>query len=90
MLSKSGKTGPKAMATIMTGAAGNLAYWEGSPFPLSGSAFDKMGNFQRPDLTSFACLSAFADNSNHAPWGFDGAITWDAGVNLLFRIAGAH
>lgn len=78
------------MASIITGAAGTIAYWENTPLPLSPSAFDVKGNFHQPELLSFAGLSVFADNQNHAPSDFDGAVSWDAGLDLLFRIAGAR
>ena len=78
------------MASLMTHAAGSIAYWNAKPLPMSDRAFDVQGGFHQPQVTSFAALSAFAANSNHAPSDFDGAISWDAGVDLLFRIAGAR
>ncbi|MDF3413311.1 hypothetical protein HKX54_02485 [Sulfitobacter sp. M57] len=78
------------MAAIMTGAAGNIAYFDGVSRPMVKRAFDFNGIFQRTDLTRFASLSAFGANSNHAPSNFDWADSWDAGVDFLFRIAGAR
>ena len=78
------------MAAVMTGAAGNIAYWDATSGPMTKRAFDVKGIFQRTDLTRFASLSAFGANSNHAPSNFDWADSWDAGVDFLFRIAGAR
>ena len=76
------------MAMIMTGAKGALAYWEAGSTARVDRAFRPDGTFLRPLLRSFAGLSAFAANGNHPPADFDGAVSWDAGVDLLFRIAG--
>lgn len=76
------------MAMIMTGAKGSLAYWDAAPAKTADRAFGSEGTFHKPLLCSFAGLSAFAANGNHPPSDFDGAVSWDAGVDLLFRIAG--
>ncbi len=76
------------MAALITGTCGTLAYWDSAPATKTGRAFGPRGNFHKPQLTSFAGLSAFAANGNHPPSDFDGAVTWDAGMHLLFRIAG--
>ena len=78
------------MAAIMTGSHGTLAFWDGALTPENGRAFGLQGDFYKKHLRSFAGLSAFAANGNHAPADFDGAVTWDAGLDLLFRIAGAR
>ncbi len=78
------------MAAIMTGTNGILAFWNGSVTPANGRAFGTNGDFHRPELHSFATVSAFAANSNHAPAGYEESLNWDAGVDLLFRIAGAR
>ncbi|MCX7560764.1 hypothetical protein OS190_14400 [Sulfitobacter sp. F26204] len=78
------------MAALITDATGSIAYWEGSPHSLGGKAFDLQGRFRKPDVTSFARVSLFADNSNHAPSGYDISDCWDASIDLLFRIAGAR
>lgn len=78
------------MAAIITGPAGNIVYRNGASLPSEQRAFDAKGGFQQFDLTSFASLSAFAANSNHAPSNCDWADSWDAGVDFLFRIAGAR
>ena len=76
------------MATLITGANGSLAYWDGAPATPVARAFQATGTFQKPHLLSFAGLSAFADNGNHAPKGAEGAVTWDGGMELLLKIAG--
>lgn len=76
------------MAALITGTCGTLAYWDDAPATKTGRAFGLRGDFRKPQLTSFAGLSAFAANGNHAPSGIDGAVTWDAGLHLLFRISG--
>lgn len=76
------------MAALMTGTCGTLAYWDAEPAVKTGRAFGLRGDFHKPHLTSFAGLSAFAANGNHPPSDFDGAVTWDAGLDLLFRISG--
>ena len=78
------------MSAIITGAAGNVVFLGGAPRPMSERVFDTKGGFQPTNLTSFAGLSAFAANSNHAPSNLDWADSWDAGVDFLFRIAGAR
>ncbi|KIN60578.1 hypothetical protein Z945_1553 [Sulfitobacter noctilucae] len=78
------------MASIITSAQGSLAYWTGKATGPGSRAFDHKGNFSKPELCGFSGLSAFAANSNHPPADFEGAVTWDAGVDLLFRIAGAR
>ncbi len=78
------------MTSIMTGAGGTVAYWNRAPREISNRAFSPTGDFHKPQHLSFAGLSAFADNSNHAPTDFEGAITWDSGIDLLFKIAGAR
>ena len=82
--------GDTAMATIMTGANGTLAYFNATPKVGSAPAFDYHGVFSRPLERAFAGLSSFASNSNHAPSDTGGTIDWDAGIDLLFRIAGAR
>jgi hypothetical protein len=84
----SGKRDSSTMAAIMTGTHGTLAYWDAAPATDCGRAFGPRGDFHKPQLISFARLSAFAANGNHAPSECDGAVTWDAGLDLLFRIAG--
>lgn len=76
------------MATIITGAQGSLGYWQAAPKGPALRAFSTDGTFTKPIERSFARLSAFAANGNHAPTDFDGAICWDEGMDLLFRIAG--
>jgi hypothetical protein len=78
------------MTAIITGAGGTVAYWTSAPTEISNKAFGSKGDFRKPQQTSFAKLSAFADNSNHAPAGLEGEIDWDIGVDFLFRIAGAR
>ena len=78
------------MNVIITGANGTLAYWTADGSGPALRAFDRVGGFHRPGLLGFARLSAFAVNRNHAPSGHDGAVTRDAGIDLLFRIAGAR
>lgn len=78
------------MTVIITAANGTLAYWTSACGDPAVPAFDPAGRFHQPELLGFAGLSAFADNRNHAPSGCEGAVTWDAGIDLLFRIAGAH
>lgn len=74
------------MTAIMTTKGGSLAFHalhrETRPV-----AFRV--RFPGPRQTSFAGLSVFPDNSNHAPARCEGAVTWDGGLDLLFRIAGA-
>ncbi|GAA6177036.1 hypothetical protein NBRC116593_29550 [Sulfitobacter pacificus] len=83
-------TGPSKMTAIITGAAGSIAYWESASRPMAQRAFGTDGSFQQTSQTRFASLSAFAANSNHAPSHLDWADSWDAGVDFLFRIAGAR
>ncbi|KIN64106.1 hypothetical protein Z946_2993 [Sulfitobacter noctilucicola] len=78
------------MAQVITGAGGSIAYFNAKPKPRAVPVFDATGGFHADAQRGFAGLSAFAANGNHAPTDFDGAVTWDAGVDLLFRIAGAH
>ncbi len=79
------------MAAIITGAHGALAYYNASPSTLQGArAFGSAGDFHHPIECAFAGLSAFSANSNHAPSEASETICWDAGVDLLFRIAGAR
>ncbi|MGJ8626678.1 MAG: hypothetical protein ACSHXB_06930 [Sulfitobacter sp.] len=77
------------MRIILTGPAGNLGYWEQGARAIGSHAFGFQGRFKHQHLCSFARLSAFAGNSNHAPSGQDGAITSDLGLDLLYAIAGA-
>lgn len=83
------KTGPD-MAAIMTGIHGTLAYWAAAPATARGRAFGPGCTFRKSHLTGFARLSTFAANANHAPTGVEGAVTWDAGLDLLFQIAGGR
>lgn len=76
------------MAAIMTSKHGTVAYWEAEPTWQTGRAFGARGDFRKPLMTSFARLSAFASNFNHAPTGREVAVTNEAGLDLLFRIAG--
>lgn len=76
------------MSAIITYAESNVAYWAGASAQNTGRAFGFAGEFRKPQLRSFARLSAFAANSNHAPQNAEGAVTWDAGMDLLFKIAG--
>lgn len=79
------------MAAIITGAHGVLAYHNATLSSLQGTrAFGYHGDFHRPLECAFAGLSAFASNSNHAPSEVDQPICWDAGLDLLFRIADAR
>ncbi|MEP5732403.1 MAG: hypothetical protein ABJL67_23890 [Sulfitobacter sp.] len=79
------------MATVITGAKGMMAYLDSaqaSRYP--SNAISANGDTHWAQMCGFARLSAFADNSNHPPADFGGAISWDAGIDLLFRIAGAR
>lgn len=76
------------MAAIITGNHGTLAYWDASPMWGQGRPIRSWDAWDRPEATGFARLSAFATNGNHAPSHLGGAITADAGIDLLFRIAG--
>lgn len=78
------------MADIITGTGKALAFFDGTHSTDSTHAFGIKGDFHKPALRAFAGLSAFAANSNHAPSGEAGAVTCDAGLELLFRIAGAR
>ena len=76
------------MRIIFTGPKGNLGYWDASAPRVGCHAFGLQGRFKRQNACSFARLSAFARNSNHAPTGHDGAITSDLSLGLLQSIAG--
>jgi len=78
------------MTAIMTGAKGILAYHNAKPLENDITAFGLKGDFHRPLDCAFASLSAFSANSNHAPADHGELPSWDAGVDLLFRIAGAR
>ncbi len=78
------------MASIITIATGSLAYWSAESRTEDSRAFGVKGDFHKPQSCGFAGLSAFAANGNHPPAQLDGAICWDAGIDLLFRIAGAR
>jgi hypothetical protein len=77
------------MRIILTGPKGNLGYWDASARTVGDHAFGFLGRFNHQNMCSFARLSAFAGNSNHAPSGHDSAVTSDLGLDLLYRIAGA-
>ncbi|MEM6940746.1 MAG: hypothetical protein AAF943_02590 [Pseudomonadota bacterium] len=74
----------------MTGPHGALAYFSPTVLPQAAPAFDYHGNFSRALECAFAQLSAFAANSNHPPSDQASVMDWDAGIDLLFRIAGAR
>lgn len=78
------------MASIITGRKGQLAYHRTEQDPYGIKAFDMIGNFNCPMECAFAGLSVFASNSNHPPSRPDLSNEWDAGLDLLFRIAGAR
>ncbi|MEM7519941.1 MAG: hypothetical protein AAF307_02790 [Pseudomonadota bacterium] len=78
------------MAMIMTGATGTVAYFEAARHEPTRRAFGALGEFRKPMSRSFARLSAFPANGNHAPTDFDGAVSWDEGLKLLYQIAGVH
>lgn len=79
------------MAAIITGANGILAYYNASDTPQTPPAFGIMGTFHRPLECAFAALPAFSANSNHPPSDIgEGETDWDAGIDLLFRIADAR
>jgi hypothetical protein len=78
------------MRIILTGSQGNLGYWDAKPRSVGGHAFGFQGRFKHEKTRSFARLSAFANNGNHAPNGHEGAITSDFGLDLLQNIAGAY
>lgn len=79
------------MAAIITGADGVLAYFNASATQQTSPAFGIMGTFHRPLECAFAALPAFSCNSNHPPSTIDACETdWDAGLDLLFRIADAR
>ena len=78
------------MAMIMTGKRGSLAYWDMVPAARSEQAFGPEGTFLQPLRLSFAKLSAFAANGNHAPAAFGAALDANAGLDLLYRIAGVR
>ena len=78
------------MAIMLTGPKGTLAYWNESPTKQSKPIFGFQGRSRLEAKRCFARLSAFADNSNHAPAGYEGAVTNDQGLDLLFSIAGAR
>ncbi len=75
------------MRIVFTGAAGNLGYWDATPVPDDLHAFGVQGHFKRQGRRSFARLHAVADNNNYAPIGYDGAVTSDLSLVLLYRIA---
>ncbi|MFT6676759.1 MAG: hypothetical protein ACJAVM_002964 [Sulfitobacter sp.] len=76
------------MEIILTGAQGNLAYWAKNTPRQTRRAFGFQGRFNKHQSRSFAGLSAFGANSNHAPSGYDGAVNPNIAFELLFRIAG--
>ncbi|MDG1171131.1 MAG: hypothetical protein P8N14_18215 [Sulfitobacter sp.] len=76
------------MAAIITGSNGTVAYWAPRAAPKQGRAFGFNGTFHKKHLCAFAGLSVFAANGNHGPSHIDGAVTSNAGMDLLFRIAG--
>ena len=78
------------MAVIMTGAKGTLGYFDRSVCAHSERAFGALGEFRKPLSRSCARLSAVSANGNHAPTEFDGAVSWDEGLKLLYQIAGVH
>ena len=78
------------MAIVLTGPQGRLAYWNADPAAQPEPVFGCQGRSRLESKCSFARLSAFAGNSNHAPTDRDGAITTDQGLDLLFNIAGAR
>jgi hypothetical protein len=78
------------MRIILTGPQGNLGYWDAKPVSAGQHAFGFRGVFKHQNTCSFARLSAFAGNSNHAPSGQDAAVTSDLGLSLLHNIAGAR
>ena len=71
------------MRIILTGPQGNLGYWDAKAPMIGAHAFGFQGRFKHQETRAFARLSAFANNSNHAPKGHDGAITCDLGLDLL-------
>ncbi|MGJ8617468.1 MAG: hypothetical protein ACSHWS_11560 [Sulfitobacter sp.] len=78
------------MRIILTGPKGNLGYWDGSARVVGSHAFGFQGRFKHQNRCSFARLSAFAGNGNHAPTGHDAAVTSNLGLDLLNKIAGVR
>jgi hypothetical protein len=77
------------MKLIMTEKQGNLAYWNrATPIAAPDRAFRMGTRFTKENVRSFARLSAFAANGNHAPKGCDGAITSDLAIEFLYKVAG--
>ena len=76
------------MAAIMTGANGSLALWNAAPLGAVRAGSPGQGCLPAVQkLTGFARLSRFAANGNHPPEAAE--VNWDAGLQLLFRIAEA-
>lgn len=78
------------MKIILTGPKGNLGYWDANARAVGQHAFGFQGRFKHESQRTFARLSAFAGNSNHAPKCHEGAVTSDLGLELLYAIAGAQ
>ncbi|MGC1496523.1 MAG: hypothetical protein WA790_12005 [Sulfitobacter sp.] len=78
------------MKIILTGPQGNLGYWDASARIVGKHAFGFKGHFKNEGQRAFARLSKFAGNSNHAPKGYEAAITSDLGLDLLHSIAQAQ
>tara|TARA_R110002049_G_scaffold10127_6_gene50550 strand:- start:18931 stop:19179 length:249 start_codon:yes stop_codon:yes gene_type:complete len=70
---------------ILTGPHDQLAYWK--PQRDGRRAFRFDGMFTRETRLSFARVSPFAANGNHAPKGRDGANTSDCALIFLHHIA---
>jgi|10_taG_2_1085330.scaffolds.fasta_scaffold352236_1 hypothetical protein len=76
------------MNIILTGPDGAVAYWNAAQNGRKTMAFGKLQAAALERKCSFARLSRFAANGNHAPTGAEGAITADFGLDLLYQIAG--
>lgn len=76
------------MAMIITGTHGVVTLWNSAERGAMQDALRQSGSGSKPAGCSFARLSQFAANSNHAPSGTDDDICWDQGKALLLRIAG--
>lgn len=76
------------MTAIMTGTCGIATFRGRAIAPKTSHMFGAKRIFDKENQYGFARLSAFSDNANHAPSGMCGAVTSDAGMELLFRIAG--
>ncbi|MBM1631549.1 hypothetical protein JQV27_01775 [Sulfitobacter mediterraneus] len=76
------------MKIILTGPQGNLAYYARQTPRRTKRAFGFQGRFKHQQALGFARLPAFGANGNHAPTGYEGAVTSNLALELLFNIAG--